>query len=480
MARWHPPHGYHRLYLLRRRVDCAVGRLDLDTMDHPGIRQYPTWGTILLASTVGACVPGFLGLVGVFGWRIPQPEIHADYLVGLAWSVLLGLSIFVWPVSRGDRFALVLIWIIKSAVTLGFMLLYEYKYGLDAYMYFELSAKGEVPWDHVGMGSGTANILALCWLQHQVIPPSYHALKVSFAMAGLVGIFLFYRGAVIFLGREQIQLLWALALFPSILFWSSILGKDPVVLLGICLYAYGVLGWVMRRRKGYLLAIIAGVLIASAIRIWMGPILLVPLMIVALRALRGGMQRLGFVALVGVVFIITLKKFLGHFALATVQDLVETANFMSESFAEGGSAQQWGGGLDSLKGLLLFAPFGAFTALFRPLPGEVMNAFGLLAGLENLALLLLTLAAAFRTDRTTMRQPLVLWGTLFVVTWASVYGFVSAYNLGGAVRFKLQVLPVLLGLLLYLTYTRAGHGSGGGSAHGEPTPGSSGTGSATE
>jgi hypothetical protein len=46
-------------------------------------------------------------------------------------------------------------------------------------------------------------------------------------------------------------------------------------------------------------------------------------------------------------------------------------------------------------------------------------------------------------------EPLLLWGVLFVVVWATIYGFVSYQNMGSAARFKLQVLPVMLGLIFY-------------------------------
>ncbi len=80
-----------------------------------------------------------------------------------------------------------------------------------------------------------------------------------------------------------------------------------------------------------------------------------------------------------------------------------------------------------------------------------MNPFGLLAGLENFFLLVLLGMAVVRARLSAFRDPLVLWAALLLVTWAGLYGFISYYNMGAAVRFKLQVLPVLLMLLLYLS-----------------------------
>jgi hypothetical protein len=89
-----------------------------------------------------------------------------------------------------------------------------------------------------------------------------------------------------------------------------------------------------------------------------------------------------------------------------------------------------------------------FTALFRPLPGEISNAFGILAGLENLALLTIFLVAIKHFRSTELKNPVVLWGVLLVLVWTLAYAFISYQNLGGAVRFRLQILPIFLGLLL--------------------------------
>ena len=102
-----------------------------------------------------------------------------------------------------------------------------------------------------------------------------------------------------------------------------------------------------------------------------------------------------------------------------------------------------------------FAPLGAFTALFRPLPGELFNPLGLLASLENLVLLALVFLAIKRAKWRDIKQPLILWAITLILIWSVVYGFASSQNLGAAVRWKLQILPLLVGLLCYLGRRRS-------------------------
>jgi hypothetical protein len=45
----------------------------------------------------------------------------------------------------------------------------------------------------------------------------------------------------------------------------------------------------------------------------------------------------------------------------------------------------------------------------------------------------------------------IMVGSLVVLLlWALSYAFVSSQNFGTAVRYRVQILPILLGLLLYL------------------------------
>lgn len=407
---------------------------------------------IVIGALIGLTMPVFLKMVVDLGQNIPQANLEGDYVFAVIWAAVLGATIFIWPVSFTDKRGLLWIWLAKSFVVLMFMLFYEGNYtALDAYSSFEISTQSNFPFEELGLGAGSQNINFLAWLHSQVLPNSYHALKVSFSMIGLVAVYLFYRAAVIFLQREDRRILYLLALFPSILFWSSILGKDPIVLLGIALYVYGVVAWYQFKKVRYLWVLLLGVLVAGLIRIWLGPILLAPLAILVLQGKRHIVPKVAFMVFTTMAFILLLNQFMDQFSLESLQDALATADVLSRSWAgEGGSGQEISADLSSIGQAVGFVPLGIFTALFRPLPGEVLNIFGLLAGIENLFLLVLFGLAIKRMDWKKLKHPLVVWAIALVLIWATVYGFLSYQNLGTAVRFKLQILPVLLGLLLYL------------------------------
>lgn len=409
-------------------------------------------GVVAIAAAAGAAVPAFLGVVGVLGDWIPQAAIHRDYLLGVVWALVLGAAILVWPVTARERLVLGGLWAVRCAVTLGAMLPYEGMYSfLDAYSYFGLGARGDVGLGDVGFGQGTELITFASGL-HASLIDSYHALKVSFSYIGLIAVFLFYRAGALLLGQRSERLLLALGLFPSILFWSSIIGKEPPVLLAMAVYTYGVIGWLRRRSAGYLLLAGVGILAAMSIRLWNGPILVAPLVVLLVVAVRGFWPRLAVVTASAVILAGSVQLLFSQFGFEVARDLLEALDSYSQGWAIGGSARQIDVDFTSFGSVLAFLPKGAFTALFRPLPGEVMNPFGLVAGLENLLLLTLVTMAVARTSWRDLREPAVIWALVLILVWSSLYGLVASQNLGTAVRFKLQILPVLLGLLLYLAF----------------------------
>ena len=416
--------------------------------------QKKTW--MIFKLTLGIAGIGILFLLVTnslitLGKNIPQPNLLWDYTIGLLWSIALGASILIWPVPTKDKPALLSLWLIKLLVTLGFMLVFESYYSsLDSYYYFDTPRQPNFNWTEFKSTDGTGNILRLVWLHYQFMPQSYHALKVTFAMIGLVAIYLFYRSAVLFLKREEISILYLLALFPSILFWTSIIGKEPTALLGIAIYTYGMIGWHQRKHWWYFFLLALGVTIGTFIRFWIGPILIIPVIVVFMLRRQKTFNKVTLIIVLGLAFCLAVFQIQNFFNIASIQDLLMSLNTLSRLWNYGGSAQVINTDFTRIDQLITFIPFGAFTALFRPLPGEVLNPFGLLAGLENLLLLFLLSLAALRTRWKDFQNPLVLWATLLVLTWATVYSFISFQNLGAAVRFKLQILPILLGLLLYL------------------------------
>lgn len=395
-------------------------------------------------------------IIGPFGWQIPQSDLTGDYFLGVLWAFILGLTIFIWPVSSVEKRSLLVAWIARCVVTLVVMLAYENFNGIDSFWYFENSTRslpGE--WAAFKLGEGTTNIMVLARYHARLLPDSFHMMKVSFSMIGFIATYLLYRAAVFFLKREDIRVFFVLFLFPSMVFWSSTLGKDPITLLGIALYVYGVAAWYRSNRTGHLVVMVIGIWLALSLRIWLGPILLVPLAVFVLSRMRNLLSRVLFIGIVAAAFIYAGGRFQEQFNIESSNDLVTAIEGRAHSGGwRGNTALSSARSFTSVGQLVAFMPLGAFTALFRPLPGELLSVFGILAGLENLILIVLLCQAFKRTRMSELKDPRVLWALTLILTWSSIYGFISYQNLGAASRFRLQILPVLLCTLLYLRRDR--------------------------
>lgn len=391
----------------------------------------------------------------IFGGAIPQPNIVGDYVRGWIWASGLAALICILPLA--ERGQLLTLWLAKIAVDLGLMLLYEWHYGaegLDAMNYF-----GWAAWAQHGsllpvLGNGTKTILRLSALLVPVTGRSYHAMKVLYSFIGLWGCFCFYRSACHYLGSRKPWLLYIVGFTPSVLFWSSILGKDPVIFFGAGLYTLGVVGWLRTGRMRYSIAVISGVAIAIFVREWYGVIMVTPLLLVVGPQLRHPIQKVVSVAagLGGMVYAFSL--FQQHFLANGLSSVLHEVNTTVGGFAYGGSGQGFHG-FHSVSSMILFWPWGVFTVIFRPLPWDIHNIFTAMSALSGSVLLFLVYRAVRNVRVRSLQDPVLTWALTYLGCWALLYGLVGYGNLGMAVRERLEVMPIIV-LLALLFGTRRG------------------------
>lgn len=403
-------------------------------------------GGLLLAGIVASLAIVWLAAhLGMFGRNIPQPHILSDYVHGWLWALGLAAVICVLPLD--DRGPLLILWLVKIAVDLGAMLIYEWHYGLDAYWYFWWGVWGPHGSLLPMLGNGTITTLRLSAMLAWLTGPSYHSMKIIYSFIGLWGCFCFYRAACHFLRSRNTWLLYIVGLTPSVLFWSSILGKDPVIFFGAGLYTLGAVGWLRTSRMFYALPLACGVLIAIFIREWYGVIMVAPLLFVVGPRLRHPLQRVLSMAggVAGMVYAFSLfkQRFLKH-GLSSVLPMVNTT--IAGFGGEGSSLHVQA--FHSLSSMILFWPWGVFTALFRPLPWDVHNLFTAIAALECSAVLILVISAIRHWKVGSVRDPVISWALAYLLCWSSLYGFGGFGNLGMAVRERLEVMPIIVMLAL--------------------------------
>jgi len=409
-----------------------------------------------VAILFSAALPMILDSISMLGHRIPQGDVSNDFLKGTLVAAALTLAVFAIPFPKEDRINLCMVWGIKIFVTLGVMLFYEWNYGLDAYYYFEESQRPYPDFTKTGFSRGTENLIALLWIfENEIVrTQSYHSIKILISFLGMLGIYTFYRGAKAYFPKVMPSLFLMLALFPSNLFWSSILGKDPLNLFGLCLCGYGAMNLLAPSGKRFWgIAFLAfGLFVVSGIRGWMMASVILPLIVAYAMSFRNKLLRYSVYGTIATGIIGFVGPIADTISQQQAEELVQQVNTVSRAWQRGGSAGDVPR-IDTVDGMIQYLPYGMFTAIFRPLPGEILNIFGIIAGFENLFLLWLVYTGIRHRRTGQFSSPLSVWLMGYIFIWAILYAYVSPQNLGAAVRFKTQILPALLLLSLSLKGT---------------------------
>ncbi|MDB2426114.1 hypothetical protein N9W41_01065 [bacterium] len=198
------------------------------------------------------------------------------------------------------------------------------------------------------------------------------------------------------------------------------------------------------RQLRYLVFAAIGIILASYIRVWLAGIFLIPLAISTILSQRQSFSiKASIIALSGFAYVFAVLPFFAKAHVTDISSFFAAIDKMSKQWAHGGAGQQVAG-VSNAASFIINLPKGAFTALFRPLPGEINNPFGIMSGLENLALLFFTISYILKYNIRLLKNNFLLYNVLTIFVWTSIYAYISSQNLGTAVRFKLQVLPFML------------------------------------
>jgi hypothetical protein len=378
-------------------------------------------------------------------------QTSSEYIYAMVWALVIGGSIYFWNIPAEDKKYLLFLWFARVFVVLTAMVYYEKKYLLDAFLYYKDGLNNNFTYSWFGF-EGSQSVMALVHVFTDYVPlmTSFNSLKIIWSLFGLISVCLTYRAYVIHYGENK-NVLLTLGLFPSILFWSSTLGKDSIILLGISLCLYGCLKIIKEFSYKSLLVIALGIFIILQIRFWIS-------MTVAIAALSAFIltstkikNRMIPLSVFCVGFYFSYGFFIEKLKIFTIEEFLDKTNTLSRGWAMGGSGAASVPEFNSLSNIIKFVPMGVFTALFRPLPGEINNIFGIFSGLENMLLLYVVLRTLYLANIKKCISSATVYLSVFILSWSLLYCTISYQNLGTAVRFKLQILPALVILIFALS-----------------------------
>lgn len=409
------------------------------------------------------------GLAGVtayvvgFAWSMQNSsyDMWAAFLVG---PVLVGLTV---PLARHAARAEedpALTTILVAAVILklaGAIVLYAvssevYDGVADAFTYHDEGAalsesfRGgdftvRLPYDFGLVGTGF--VFVVTGVVYAVIGPTVLGGFLVFAWMGFLGLYLLYRAFSIGFPAGRRRRYAALLFFlPSMMFWSSTIGKEAWMTLTLGLIAYGT-ARLLQHGRGAVVALAAGFVGSAMVRphitllAFAGTSAAFLLRRNRREALVTPTKLAGVAVLVvaGVLIVGQVERFLGIDRLdrRSIEAVLAQTASNTESF-EGSRVRP------TLPSLGTF-PKAVVTVLFRPFPYEARNIPQLVASVEGLALLGLFVVAARRIlslPRLGIRWPYLVFAAVFSLFF--VLSFSSFGNLGLLARERVQVLPFAL------------------------------------
>lgn len=269
---------------------------------------------------------------------------------------------------------------------------------------------------------------------------------------GFWGLYFFYRAFRVGFPQGDYQR-YALLLFflPSLLFWSSSIGKEAWLTLTIGLSVYGVAKILQHRRGGYL-TLSLGLLGTAMVRPHMALLVCVPLVVAYLLRRRPGPRSplspiyrvVGIVVMIAISAVV-LQQVEQFFEVEGqgVQGVGQVLDRTAEQTSTGGSQ------FDAPQSRsLVDLPRAVIAVLFRPFPWEARNAQALLAAFEGALLLGLFVMGHRRLRRLpaeAVKAPYLVYVALYVLMFCAAFSTFG--NFGILTRQRIQVYPFVLVLL---------------------------------
>ena len=325
---------------------------------------------------------------------------------------------------------------------------------------------------------GDKSSFAICQIGSVFSILSFHTYTINclfFALLSFAGSWQMYRAWADIYPVLKKQIGWAIFFIPSIFFWASGVVKDSITFTALT-FAFATFHFgIIRRRKIYINIFIFLVCCYMLYSIKLYILLcFIPACGWWFYSQYTRQIKSNFLKAVFAPILLVLG---GGLALYTFSNLIQgteydlnrvarrafiTADWIHQ-MSDQGSAYDIG--IDQMDGtmgsMLKLYPKGIFITLFRPFIWEMKNFNMLLAGLENLVLLFLTIQVIKSQKWVTIvkrirTEQMVVVCLIFTMFFSGIVGIVSS-NFGTLVRYRIPILPFYTIALIILGYKRPKH-----------------------
>ncbi len=291
-------------------------------------------------------------------------------------------------------------------------------------------------------------------LQLRLLPDAPDlALRMTQIGVAVAGLILLATGVYELAGPRRARwAAWLLALEPTGVFFSSVLHKEPLMFLAAGLVAFGGARLWTRGRLTALLPMLAGALLALAVREYVGLALAASAGLVAFHAAvtrhhAGRAPRLAAVLVLGALVGLPVA-----WGLTSRERLAELQQSQDANSSDASNLALGHVDFSSRQAVVLHLPRRMADVLTRPYPWQIQNTsqrLGVIGTLVALALLAALAVALVRAPHVMKRAgPLLYPGLALLASYS-----LSAGNAGTAFRYRTHIVALILCLLAVLWRT---------------------------
>lgn len=281
-----------------------------------------------------------------------------------------------------------------------------------------------------------------------------HVHNIFMNFLSFLGLVALYKFFVHYIHPSKIQWLpWGVFLFPGLLFWGSGILKE-----GLMIFAFGT--WVYfcdKLIKKISYPSMFALVISGFILVLLKPynlIFFLPLQIGFYLGLHKNVWKKQFIYSLLILGIVSLGLIVSYvFPQYNVLEIIARKQNDFVNF----TAEQGAGSLihtryiqPKLWDMILFFPRGLFYVLTRPHIFEVYSPVVLMAAIENLLILFMTLYIVIKPERSGLKNPLVYLSLWFVILVLGFIGLVTPLH-GAFVRYKILALPFIWVMFISLS-----------------------------
>jgi len=294
---------------------------------------------------------------------------------------------------------------------------------------------------------------------------TYSGVALIFALVSFSGLWAMYMAFCKLFPKQVFGLAVAILFIPSTIFWGSGILKDTIT--------FGMLGWStaalihllywQRRVWLWALVLVFSLLLIYNIKEYIVlsfiPAAIIWMYFVFIKKVSNKMLRL-LIAPFVILLMLSLSAYtvfkLGESSQRySIEGLAETARITAYDIGRwtgrnAGSRYDLGDFDSSFSSMISLAPAAINVSLFRPYLWEVRSPLMLLASLEGLVLLVVTIALFFRMiwhKINVFKSPAAWFAMVFSLTFAFAVG-ISTYNFGTLFRYKVPLMPFYAILLV--------------------------------